>query len=170
MIDRGLWTIAQRLFEEDVSKKDSDETIGGKSLLADPGWVACLSAGEIFGKMRGRESDVKYVERLSRILRETVQLMNQGVHPGDYYSTLMSLYGALSQYPNGLLNISLNDHTIVGDLAREVSNKTSWVVSELEHLDKLPIPRLKDLEHFCVALSREIRMYDPSERVHYLAA
>ncbi len=170
MIDCGLWAIAEKLFEEDILEDDSEETIGAKSMLAEPSFLACFSAMEIHNKIMGRAEDYNHIKRLSRILRETSELMRGGTHPGNYFSTLSALTEALVQYPNDLVPIKIDGHTLMGDLIRLVSDKTSWVSSELEHLEKLSILRLKDLEHFCVALSREIRLYDPSKGVRYLAA
>ena len=96
--------------------------------------------------------------------------MRKGEYPGNYLSTLQTLAGAIDQYPNGLASIKISDHTIMGDLIRVVFDKTLWVISELEHLERLPTQRLEDLSRFCVALSREIRRYDPIDTARYLDA
>ena len=62
MIDRGLWSIAQRLFEEDISKGDSEETVDEKLRLVNPWNVAFFSSLNILAKKKEKNMIVNILK------------------------------------------------------------------------------------------------------------
>jgi hypothetical protein len=67
------------------------------------------------------------------------------------------------------MDFKLHEHTKMRDLTEVVSEKTAWVAQELASVKILPETRLKDLMHFCLALSREAS-YCHEDSTRYLAA
>jgi len=164
----ALRDAAQKLVEQDYSKDDSEETRGAKEVSWDIEGIPIMSACEIHCYNLGKTSKHGYTNRLARTLKGTLELIRK--NPRHYFTDIEILYSALSQYPNGLMDLHLTGKTKVGDLFDAITTKTDWVVNELENLESIPRSRRRDLATFCCSLSRAIRNYSSFDGVRHLAA